>query len=506
MRFHEEAARDAYDAIVVGAGLGGLTAAALLARAGRSVLVVERHDRPGGYAHAFRRRGYRFDSAVHVIGGCEPGPFEEGAILHRVLDGLGVRGRCDFARVDPGYRVEWPGLALEAPSELERFVEAHVEQFPREGKGIRGFVEDCLTIRTETSRAEQGAGSNLRPERFPLLLRYRRATLAQVLRGRVDDPAARAALAALWPYLGLPPERVSFLYFATMLMSYVADGTYYCRGTFQTLAEALAAALEQRGGELTLRSAVRRILVEDGRAAGVVLENGQRVRAPLVISNADARQTVEELVGAEHFPRRYRQRLFASTPSISAFVVYAATSLDLARADLAHETFLYEGPDHEAAFASGLRGVPRWLSITAPSLLDPSLAPPGEHLLVLTTLVDARAAERWRDAKSHFQEELLKLAERRLPGLGRELRFAEGATPRTFERYTRNRDGALYGFDVTPGQLGPGRLDNETPLPGLFLAGHWTRPGGGVVGVVRSGVRTARLALGLERDADLGLE
>src|SRR5262247_3538924 len=167
MRFHEEAARDVYDAVVVGSGLGGLTAAALLAQAGQRVLVVERHDRPGGYAHAFRRRGYRFDSAVHVVGGCEPGPFEEGALLHRVLARLGVRDRCDFVRVDPGYRVEWPGMALEAPSDLERFVEAHVEQFPREGKGIRGFVDYCLTTRTETSRAEEGAGMALRPERFP---------------------------------------------------------------------------------------------------------------------------------------------------------------------------------------------------------------------------------------------------------------------------------------------------------------------------------------------------
>jgi prolycopene isomerase len=85
------------------------------------------------------------------------------------------------------------------------------------------------------------------------------------------------------------------------------------------------------------------------------------------------------------------------------------------------------------------------------------------------------------------------------------LHFAEGASPRSFERYTRNEGGALYGFDVTPLQVGPGRVDNRTPLPGLLLAGHWTRPGGGVVGVVRSGLRTARLALGLPRDSDLEL-
>jgi prolycopene isomerase len=290
-----------------------------------------------------------------------------------------------------------------------------------------------------------------------------------------------------------------------MLMSYVADGTWYCRGSFQALADALVEALVRRGGELTLRSPVRRILVEDGRAAGVVLENGQRVRAKLVVSNADARQTLEELVGVQHFPRRYRQRLAAASASTSAFVVYAATSRDLARDALAHETFLYPGPDHDAAFASGVAGEPVWLSLTAPTLLDPSLAPPGEHLLVLTTLIDFRAAARWRDAKPQLQESLLRRVERRLPGLAQALRFVESATPRTFERYTRNEGGALYGFDVTPSQVGPGRLDNETPVPGLLLAGHWTRPGGGVVGVVRSGLRAARIALGLPREADLGL-
>lgn len=497
MRFHEEASRDSYDAVVVGSGLGGLTAAALLARSGRRVLVVERHDRPGGYAHAFRRRGYRFDSAVHLVGGCEPVAFDEGGLLHRMLEALGVRDLCDFTRVDPAYRVEWPGLTLSAPGELRRFVEVYGEHFPGEAKGVRGFVQDCLAIRAEATRAEEGVdtGPWARPGRFPLLLRYRRATLARVLEQWVGDPDARAALAGLWPYLGLPPSRVSFLYFAAMLMSYVADGSYYCRGTFQSLADALVTAVERRGGELVLRSLVRRIRVEKGRVAGVVLENGQRVSAPLVVSNADARQTLEELVGPEHFPARFRRRLESASPSISGFVVYAATSLDLAAAELAHETFLYDGPDHEASYAAALAGRPGWMSMTAPTLVDPSLAPDGHHLLVLTTLVGSRAAARWAEAKPLLEAQLLARAERRLPGLAGSLLFSEGATPRTMERYTRNEGGALYGFDVTPSQLGPGRLDNRTPVPGLYLAGHWTRPGGGVTGVVRSGLRTARLAL-----------
>src|SRR5262249_32685092 len=148
----------------------------------------------------------------------------------------------------------------------------------------------------------------------------------------------------------------------TMLTSYVADGAYYCRGSFQAFADALVAAAVGAGGELLLRAPVRRIVVEDGRAAGVLLEDGQRGRAPGVISNADARQTALELCGAEHFPARYVSRLCSAQRSISAFVVYAATTLDLAAADLAHETFLYPGPDHEFAHASGVSGEPSWFS------------------------------------------------------------------------------------------------------------------------------------------------
>ena len=504
MRFHEEATRDSYDVIVVGSGLGGLSAAALLARRGRRVLVVERHDRPGGYAHAFRRRGYRFDSAVHMVSGCEPSPLPGGSVLHRLLTTLDVRDECDFPRIDPCYRVEWPGFALDAPAGLERFSEAHAERFPRAAKGIRSFLDDCLAIRAEANRAEEDTASGplAQPERFPLLLRHRRASLGRVLEDRVDDPEARAALAALWPYLGLPPSQLSFLYFATMLMSYVVDGAFACRGSFQSLADALVHALERDGSELLLRSLVRRILVEDGRACGVQLENGQVVRAPVVISGADAHQTVDELCGERHFSSRYRRQLEGASISTSAFVTYAATSLDLAAAGLAHESFLYPGPDHEAHWRRGAQADPCWVSLTAPTLLDPGQAPPGEHLLLLTALVSGEPAGGWRAAKPALQDRLLGLAERRLPGLRGALRFAESATPRTLERYTRNRGGAMYGFDVLPAQVGPGRLENQTPLPGLFLAGHWTRPGGGVEGVLRSGLRTAGLVLG-EPDREL---
>lgn len=504
-RFHGESRRDAYDVIVIGAGMGGLSAAALLARAGRSVLLVERHDRVGGYAHAFRRGRYLFDSAVHMVGGCEPVAFEGGGLLHRLLSALGVRERLDFERIDPLYAAAYPGRMLRVPCDLEEFVRVAADGRVAEAKGLRQVLNECLNIRQETRRAAELATplDVVRcPDRFPTLLRYRRATLSQVLDEHLDRAETKALAASLWPYLGLPPSRVSFLYFATMLMSYLADGAFYCRGSFQRLADSLAAALTENGGELLLRTPVRRIQLEGGRVSGVVLENGQRIAAPLVLSNADATQTFHELVGADALPPRLTASLGRLRPSISAFVVYAAAELELGP-DACHETFVYDSWDHDAAYRSSLAGEPGWLSVTAPSLADPDLAPAGQQLLTLTTLVPYASPRGWRRSKDVFARRLLARAEARFPGLEAGLRFSEPATPRTMERYTRNTEGAIYGWELSPGQVGPGRPGIETPIPGLSLVGHWTLPGGGVYGVVWSGIDAARRALGIPREAEL---
>jgi phytoene desaturase len=499
MRFHREARHDRYDAIVVGGGLGGLSCAALLAHSGKRVLVCERHDRPGGYAHAFRRGSYLFDSAVHLVGGCEPTPFEGGGLLHRLLCTVGARDQLQFERIDPLYTAVYPGLELRPRLGIDEFVRSHAEAFPAERKGIQGLVEECLAIHFEARRAAELASPfevMQRPGRFPTLLRYRRANLARVMDEHLDDPRAKAVFATFWPYLGLPPEQVSFVYFASMLLSYVAEGAFYCKGSFQKLARALSQAIERDGGEVLLRSPVRRISLQGGRATGVVLENGQRIEAPVVVSNADLRQTVDELVGAENFPARFRRPLGRLAPSVSAFVTYLATDLDLASRRTSHETFCFASFDHEEAWAQTQAGRPGWWTATVPTLADRSLAPAGQHLMTLTTLVPYGAVRNWRAEKEARVDAMIDAAEARFPGLRDSVHFAEGGTPRTMERYTRNSDGAIYGWALAPEQVGPGRPSNETPIPGLWLAGHWAQPGGGIYGVVTSGVNAARGILG----------
>lgn len=506
MRFHGEARDAAYDTIVVGSGIGGLSCAALLARQGQKVLVIERHDRPGGYAHGFRRRGVRFDSAVHLVGGCGAGPYDGSGLIRRLLEGVGAESRCHFQRVDPFYAAVFPDFRLDVPTGIDAFTDAHVERFPGEERGFRELVSVCQQIRFETLRAPEllaPTGFARLAHHVPLLVKHHRATLAQVMDVYLEDSRAKAVFGTLWPYLGLPPSRVSFLFWAMMLLSYVEEGAWYCQGGFQKFASALAHAIESCGGEMLYRSPVRRILVEGGRACGVLLENGQRVAARTVVSNADARQTYLELVGREHISGRLAMNLRRLKHSLSAFVLYGVTSCDLRAAGAVHEMFIYKGWDHDRDYANLKRGRISRIGLTVPSLADSALSAAGESVFTVTVLLPYELSQSWRDEKDFYVDLLIGEADAALPGLRDGLRFAEGATPRTMERYTRNHAGAIYGWDLTPSQIGSMRLSQKSPLEGLVLAGHWTAPGGGIYGVCQSGVAAAQVVLGYKREADL---
>lgn len=502
-----ESKQERYDVIVIGAGIGGLTAAALLAKAGKSVLLVERHKRPGGYAHGFSRRGRRFDAGVHLISGCSPQGYANGSIVYRITRALDIHQESFFLPVSPYARAGFPGLEVNLPAGEDALVAALGEFFPRERENVRELSRLCRQVAEEIMIADElldqaektGIPST---QRLGQMLRYRRATLGQVLQEKIADQRLRAVYASLWPYLGLPPSRLSFLSWATMYAGYTYEGGYYCRGGFQTYADRLAASLEKQGGELLLDAGVRRIGVRNGKVTGIVLENGQIIGADNVISNADAWQTAELLIGRDKLPDAYWDKLGSLTPSLSLFVVYLATDLEISAQTMAHEAFFYDSFDHEHSYAMTRQGRPIWFSATIPTLADSSLAPDGQHLMLLTTLCPFDIGASWRSAKPSFQQRLLEKAEQHFPGLNDRLLLVEAGSPRTLERYTLNHHGAAYGWNPTPDQVGANRPAVRGPLDGLFYAGHWTRPGGGVVAVSFSGMLAAQAVLNIPRRQD----
>lgn len=492
--------KDYYDCVVIGAGIGGLTAAALLAKAGKSVLLVEQHDRPGGYAHGFRRKHYFFDAGVHLTSGCGLEGYHGGQVIRKVLQAVNVFQQVEFIPVNYFSRAVFPGFSVSLPASYDAFVAKLAHYFPAERQGLSDLLSLCLQLTEEVAKADElmASGDVLRArECLTVFFQYRRATLAQVYDQFLCDPRLKALFATNWPYLGLPPSRVAFTYWATMLIGYLVDGAYYCRGGFQKLADTLTHAIELHCGDVIFRTAAHRIGVCNGQVNSIVLANGVKVNTEVVVANADMLQTINKLVGKEHFPRRYLQRLEKMQPSLSIFTVYIATDMQLDAFDLAHETFCYQSFDHDQSFKHLEQVEVTFISISVPSLIDNSLAPEGQHIILLSTLLPYDAGESWAQLKPKITQQMLDKADELLPGLAEHLIFVDAGSPETMHRYTLNHKGSSYGWHVTPAQTGANRIANRSPVEGLFFAGHWSRPGGGVYGVSVSGMQVAQQVLGI---------
>lgn len=480
---------DSCDAIVIGAGLGGLSAAAGLTRAGKTVVLLERQPGPGGNARAFRRDQYTFDPAIHVTAH----GFEI-EFLGAYLKGLGADADIELITMDQLYTVDIGGSRYTLPVGVEPVIEYLADQFPGERDGIAAYIRVCAQATRESQAPPpRVALADLESlmAALPTLFRYRTSTLQAAIAEFVSDPQAQAVLGAQWPYMGLPPSKLSFMAGTGVWMALMDPGPVYVTGSFQKLADALAGVVVDGGNECRYDSEVAEILIEGSAAVGVRLQDGRAVRAPVVISNADARHTFDQLVGRRHLPERFGRRLDRMRPSISAFLMYSATTLPIHESGLAAETFVYDHADHDATWAGVAAGRPGGMWLSLPTLHDRSLAPEGEHLAILTSLMPYDIGQPWAEAKAPMTETLIDRVEALLPGFRDSLTFVGSATPETFESWTLAHRGAIYGWENSPSQTLPKRLPHATPVPGLLLAGHWTNPGTGSVRCLLSGLQAA---------------
>jgi prolycopene isomerase len=480
--------RPRYDAVVVGAGVGGLVCANLLAAEGLAVLLVEQHYMVGGYCSTFRRGGFVFDASTHFY----PLLGNPATLTGRLLADLGCRTR--WIKMDPVDAFHFPdGSRFDVPADFDVYRARLAAEFPAEAAALDAFfaeVREAYLL---------GLLEYFRGRSTPQIERHRQATLRSVLDRHFRDPKLKLLLTADCPHWGSPPCRTSFVFDAMLRLSYFL-GNYYPVGGSQAFADDLARCLEERGGEVLTSTRVDRIVVADGRAAGVEMETLRgpcrgrwRVAAEAVVSNADLLATLQGMLEPEQVPPATLAALRRLRPSYPCFLTHLGLR-GVSAADLEPlQGYYWDSWDPDDVGRGGLR-----CKVFVPTLYEPAMAPPGGQVVILQKVLEMDWGEvtDWSAHRRAVEEFVLGHFERLLPGVGERIVVRASASARTAHRFTLNTAGAMLGWEMSPDQLGAGRPGILGPVDGLYFVGHWTRPGGGITPVMVSAQHVASAITG----------
>jgi phytoene dehydrogenase-like protein len=493
-----------YDAIVIGSGLGGLACAAAFARQGFKPLVIEQHDKVGGYATSFSRPGgFAFDVSLHstTVG-------ERGGVFN-LIGGFPELTEVEFEPHPHLFRAIYPGHDIRvAQRDPAAFVAILSSLFPEEKAGIAGLFEDMRGLVDDIGRL-QGAKGRVDMARFPVdfphLARLHQSTWGQMMDAHVKDTRLKAVLSSQWGYYGLPPSKLSCFYYAMPFLGYLSRGGFYPKGRSQDISDAFARFVESRGGRILLRTKVEKILATNAVASGVATADGKKYTARVVVSNASPFATLGEMIDDQALVAGYLAQCRRYSVSLSSFQVFLGLKEDLVgKLGVTDSEAFYEPTyDPEASYAGMLNADVEngGVFVTLYDNIFRGYSPPGKNTVNIMVLQgydhwepfakDYHAGEKraYRKEKERIAEVLIRRAEKvLLPGLSSAIQVEEIGTPLTNVRYTGHHRGAIYGWDQTVNNSASARVGHGTPVKNLYLAGAWSSPGHGYGAVIPSGL------------------
>lgn len=496
-----------YDVIVIGAGLSGLTCAASLAKAGKKVIVFERHFRPGGYCTSFTRKGINFDPGPHWVGNPDK--------INMVMSKLGAPEikftprKCMFRAIGPK-----TGSDIVLTKDAEDFIGSILRSFPTaKRESILKMIKAADAIDAEMGRMPATSMELMTPLArllttlaLPLkmrnMIRYGLVSSEKYLESLFPGnelEGLRTSLQMLAPIPGIPAIGILiFLRFGLKEKSFAVDGGV------QVIPDTLAEIVTRNGGEIKYSTTVRSIMVKDKKACGVVLEDGSEHFSDCVVAAMDAKETFERLLDPALVPAGYKKRLNTIPVSSAAFNVSIVTGLDPSCLEFKEADTFVSSPLPWAELSTSTDPEKMYFRLTFPTALDPGRRVNGDtklHAIQIMTLMPFDFEDNWRTGpgmqrgeeykkfKEEYARKLVSRLEPFLPGISEHILAMDVATPITYYRYTLNYKGSGMGWaDFKPWS------QRVSFIKGLYQAGMWTGSGG-VDGAIISGKNAAELIL-----------
>lgn len=505
-----------YDAIVIGGGLGGLTAAATLAKAGKKTLLLEKHTVVGGCAVTFRRKDLLFEASLHEMDGMHAKDMKPA-----IFDELGVTEKIRVIRVPEFYRFVKGPVDFVMPDDIGEAKQRLSAMFPHETKGVAKFLDTIFNISSWLTTLP------VRPLRFMLKLpfyfpfwyyhifRFQKMSVGRFVDSIIKDETLKLILMANVGYYHDNPYELGMAYYGAAQGSYFAGGGHYIHGGSQQLSNALASVITENGGDVLTRHEALKIIVENGKAVGVTYRKAskahpgsqpeQKVRADVVMVNAPLPDFIGNMQGGrceEKFLARMRAMKLPSS-AVSVSLGFKRPLRELG--NRCYSTFVCpDGITKISQLSENTNSddyTAKAFAFVDYGIIDSGLAPEGKSVGAI--YVGDRienwenlSKEEYKAKKQRVADTMIDRLEKLIPGVRDEIIHSEVATPLTIRRFTSNPGGVFYGYAQSIGQ---DMLNRPVKTPGvknLYVTSAWGFPGGGFTGVILGGYWAARQALG----------
>jgi len=509
-----------FDTVIIGSGVGGLSAAICLSKAGQKVLVIEQHDVPGGWCHSFYLNGDRFTPGVHYVG-----LVGDGLSTSELFEGLGIANEIAFYRQNPdAFEHCWIGdERFDYPADFKTFENRLIQRFPHEKKNIIKYLKLVINVGHQLgliAKIKTLWQQITIPFRTKHMGKYSPFSLKRVIGWHIKDPLLQRILNIQFGNHGLAPAKASFLMHAAIMHHY-HQGGFYPMGGGGAIVKAMTNTIKKKEGIIKTSTTVKRILLDHTgkrkKAIGVELANGEQIFANRIISNADPGITYQGLIGEEHLSTKLKKKLNKTKYSSTSLMLFVTVAMDVKKAGIDSGNIwrmpnmdmdnLYDNMQKKDLLED--EEFPG-MFISCTTLKDPISYDGKHHTIEAITYINYDAFENFKnenversEAYLKFKEQLIAkffvTLEKVIPGISDHVVQKELGTPLTNEYYINSTRGSVYGTEKSLKHIGPFAYKSKSEIENLYMCGA-SIVSHGVAGASYSGVQTAATILGCRQD------